>query len=118
MIHVSHIWIINQIVCFLRSAVFDKVSTAIRNYGGHAQQANIVSISDCFEQLYSCIFNSYLCKGKEKTHVKDFLFTSFRCVYLCVRDDLQLCLVYVNSLITQNVCNVQVCACCNHFPIT
>ena len=31
------IWIINQIV-FSDSAVFDKVSTAIRNYGRHAQR--------------------------------------------------------------------------------
>ena len=32
--------------------------------------------------------------------LKLFLFTSCRCVYQCVRDDWQLCLVRVNSLIT------------------
>ena len=36
---------------------------------GHKNVPNIVSLSHCLEQLYSCIFNSYLCKGKEETHV-------------------------------------------------
>ena len=61
-----------RLFVFSDTPVFDKVSTAIRNYGGHTQQANIVSLIHCLEQLYSCIFNSYLSKGKEKRHVKVF----------------------------------------------
>ena len=66
--HIS-IWIINQIACFSDSAVFDKVSTAFRNYGGHAQRA-IKCPEYCLTQLLlgtiiSLHFNSYLCKGKE-----------------------------------------------------
>ena len=45
---------------FSDSAVFDKVSTAIRNYGGYALTGhkivpNIVSLSHYLEQLFSCI---------------------------------------------------------------
>ena len=61
-----------RLFVFSDSAVFNKVSTAIRNYGGHAQQANIVSLSQCLEQLYSRIFLSNLCNAKGKMHVKVF----------------------------------------------
>ena len=65
---------------------------------GNDNVPNIVSLSHCLEQLYSCIFNSYL----KETHVKVFLlFTSCRPVYWCVRDDSQLCIVCVHSLITR-----------------
>ena len=78
------LWIINQFVCF----AFDKVSTAIRitadmlikqeydrqhfflifeyracadsGSKGHKNVLNIVSLSHCLEQLYFCIFNSYV----------------------------------------------------------
>ena len=54
----------------------------------HKNVPNIVSLSHCLEQLNSCIFNS----------VNSYL--KRRRVYWCVRDDLQLCIVCVHSLIT------------------
>ena len=66
---------------------------------GHKNVPNIISLSHCLEQLFSCtltIGHSYLCKGKEETHAtmlqrrpftvlleEDviFLFTSRRRVY-------------------------------------
>ena len=73
-------------------------------YGGHAQGAikmsRILSHSATAwnKILYSCIFNSYL---KKRLMWKFFWFTSCRCVYWCVCDDSQLCLVCVHSLITR-----------------
>ena len=72
---------------------------------GHKNVPNIVSLSYCLEQLYSCIFNSYVkaCLNiwwRRMYGLKLFLFTSCWRVYRCVRDDWQLCLVHVNSLIT------------------
>ena len=94
---------------------------------GHKNVPNIVSLSHCFEQLYSCIFNSYVKAylniwWRRMYGLKLFWFTSCRRVYRCVRDDWQLCFVRVNSLIThlqlKKFGNIPVCACCNHFPIT
>ena len=56
----SHLHLDHQSECLFS---FDKVSTAIRNYGRHAQRAiknvpNIVSLSHCLEQLYSCILTA------------------------------------------------------------
>ena len=72
---------------------------------GHKNVLNIVLLSHCLEQLYSCIFNSYVkaCLNiwwRRMYGLKRFLFTSCLRVYRCVRDDWQLCLVRVNSLIT------------------
>ena len=41
---------------------------------GKKNVPNIVSLSQCMEQLYYCIFNSYLCKGKEEMHVNCFVY--------------------------------------------
>ena len=73
---------------------------------GHKNVLNIILLSHCLEQLYSCIFNSYVKAylniwWRPMYGLKLFLFTSCRCVYRCVRDDWQLCLVRVNSLITR-----------------
>ena len=51
------------------------------------------------------------------------LFTFWRCVYRCAHDDWQLYLVCVKlinyTLATEeNVSNIPVCSCGNHFPIT
>ena len=67
---------------------------------------NIVSLSHCLEQLYSCIFNSYVkaCLyiwWRRMYGSKLFLFTFCRRVYRCVLDNWQLCLVRVYSLITR-----------------
>ena len=73
---------------------------------GHKNVPNIVSLTYCLEQLYSCIFNSYVkaCLNIWLRHMyglKPFLlFTSCRHVYRCVCDDWQICLVLVKSLIT------------------
>ena len=42
--------------------------------------------------------------------------------FLCIRDDsFMSCacqLITYTLAVEENVCNVRVCACCNHFPIT
>ena len=85
----SHLNLDHQIRLFVisDSAVFDKVSTAIRHYGRHAQWAmkmfQILSYSvTAFEQLYSCIFNSYLRKGKEEMHLNCFVYFLSACVLM------------------------------------
>ena len=72
---------------------------------GHKNVPNIVSLCHCLEQLYSCIFNSYVeaCLNSWWRRVyglKLFLFNSCQRVYRYVSDDWQLCPVRVNSLIT------------------
>ena len=72
---------------------------------GHKNVPNIVSLSHSLEQLYSGIFNSYVkvclnIRWRRMYGLKLFLFTSCRCVYRCVCDVWQLCLVRVNSFIT------------------
>ena len=72
---------------------------------GHKNVPNIVSLSYCLEQLYSCIFNSYvkLCLNiwwRSMYGLKLFWFTLCWRVYRCICDDWQLCLLRVNSLIT------------------
>ena len=66
-------------------------------------------LSHCLEQLYSCIFNSYL---KRRRIVKVFLFTSCRCVYRCICDDSVMsfvCPLINYTLATEeNVCYVRV----------
>ena len=54
---------------------------------GHKNVPNIVSLSHCLEQLYSCIFNSYLCKGKEETNW--FVYFLSVCVLMRIHDDSQ-----------------------------
>ena len=77
---------------------------------------NIVSLSHCWEQLYSYIFKSYVKTYMSwylvEMHVKVHGFKTFFVCFLwavvcflwavcwCVHDDWQLCLVRVNSLIT------------------
>ena len=80
----SHLDLDHQIRLFVfsDSAVFDKVSTAIRNYGGHAQWA-IKCPEYCLAQsLLGTTFNSYLCKGKEETHVNLFVYFLSACVLM------------------------------------
>ena len=104
--HIS-IWIIYLIVCILRFGCINLIkSTAIRNYGGHAQPA--IKMSLILSHSVTALNNNI-----NETHVKDFLFTSCRRVYLCVCEDLQLCLVclLINYTLAteENVRNVQVC---------
>ena len=102
---------------------------------GHKNVPNIVSLSHCLEQLFYCISTVIYVKAKKRCmrqcfreghalywkKMWFFLFTSCRHVYWCVRDNSQLCLLRVHSYYTlgteENVRNVRVCACCNHFPI-
>ena len=104
---------------FSDSAVFDKVSTAIRNYGGHAQRA--IKMSRILSHSVTAWNNyiSYLCKGKAKTHVNCFVYFLSACVLM--RIAVMSCVCPLNNYMLateENVRNVRVWACCNHFPIT
>ena len=89
---------------------------------GHKNVPNIVSLSHCLEQLYSCIFNSYLCKGKKETHVYCFVYFLSACALMRTRRFTVMscvCLLINYTLATEEIVHyVRVCACCNHFSIT
>ena len=103
---------------------------------GHKNVPNIVSLSHCLEQLFSCILTVIYVKAKKRRmrqcfregHAlywkKMWFFVYFlsACVLMrtwriavmsCVRP-----LINYTLATEENVCNLRVCACCNHFPIT
>ena len=102
----SHLYLDHQSDCLFSQIPLYLIrylvlSTAIRNYSAHAQRAikcpGYCLTEPLLRNLNSCILSSYL---KSRRMWKFFLFTSCRRVYWCVRDDSQLCLVCVHSLIT------------------
>ena len=111
--------------------------SAIRNYGGHSQWAIKMSRSHCLEQLFSCILTVIYVKAKKRRmwqcfregHALYWKKMWFFCllpvgvcidVYVMIRSYvLCVCPLINYTLATEeNVPNVRVCACCNHFPIT
>ena len=78
-----------------------RLSTAIRNYGGHAPRAikmsRILSHSATAWKNYIPSFKQLF---KEETHVKGFVLLSVGVCIDLLCDDSQLCLVCVHSLIT------------------
>ena len=67
---------------------------------GHKNGPNIVSLSHSLEQLYSCILTVIYVKAKRRRMWIFFAYFLWGCVYRCVRENSQLCQVFVHSLIT------------------
>ena len=125
-----------RLFVFLDSAVFCNKKLWRTCSMGHKNVPNIVSLSHCLEQLFSCILTVIYVKAKKRRmrqcfregHAlywkKMWFFVYFLSVCVLMRTWRFAVMSCVCPLINytlateENVRNVRVCACCNHLPIT